>query len=47
MEIPVTPPSINLLDNKKPFSPIAADRMPNKMEMKFWISALTLTFHIG
>ena len=28
MEIPVTPPSINRLESKKPFKPIAADRIP-------------------
>src|SRR5215212_1470786 len=30
MEIPVTPPSMKLLDRRNPWSPIVADRMPSR-----------------
>ena len=46
MEIPVTPPSINLLDNRKPFKPIAADNMPNNTNTRFLSSLLIFIFQI-
>src|SRR5476651_248132 len=33
MDIPVTPPSIKWLDNKKPFKPMPALNMPNKISI--------------
>src|SRR5438876_1221183 len=35
MEIPVTPPSMKLLDNKNPFKPMLAERIPSPMSRAF------------
>src|SRR5258706_13599034 len=46
IEIPVTPPSMKLLDRRKPFSPIAAERTPSAISPVFsdsWASRLRNT----
>ena len=40
MDIPVTPPSMNLVDNKNPFMPIPAESIPKMIRMKFSICIL-------
>src|SRR3989442_14178404 len=35
MEIPVTPPSMKLLDNKNPFKPMLAEKIPSPMSRAF------------
>jgi len=42
IDIPVTPPSINRVESKKPFMPIPAETIPKKIRMKF--STCTLAF---
>lgn len=37
-EIPVTPPSINLLGNKKPFNPKAAEKIPPNINATSFIN---------
>ena len=44
MDIPVTPPSINLLESKKPFKPIAADRIPRMINTKLLPTCLPFNF---
>jgi hypothetical protein len=35
MEMPVTPPSMKRLDNRNPFNPRLAERMPRIIRTKF------------
>src|SRR5437667_1508364 len=41
IEMPVTPPSMKLLDSRKPFSPMPAERMPSTIRPAFNISRST------
>lgn len=46
MDIPVTPPSMNLLDNRNPFKPMPADNMPNNTNTRFFSSLLSFMYQI-
>jgi hypothetical protein len=41
MEMPVTPPSMRLLDNRKPCSPMVAHRIPSTISSTFRSSGQT------
>ena len=44
IDMPVTPPSINLVESRKPFMPMAADNTPATTNIKLSMYPFNFTF---